>query len=487
MIGARSSPKIVYNQTHNSTFHSLLKTWICCLGLFSNIYQYAVLNILISNKQIWSYLGIAEADQGVYSIILQSCTSVGAIGGCLMVIYLERLNSSRKRLMVIADMIGIACSLLMLFRNISTLIIGRSIFGLLVGINSSVVMVFVIESSPRAIKALCGSSIQIFTNLGIVASFLLGQGTNVYPNSGAFIRLILFFPGVFCALRLALIYKFDRYDSPSFYFMIDHKETAIKLINEQIQKKYVDKEIAAQQWVAEQNQKPLRQLFCRDFRNSVRVGMALHVLQQFSGINIIMFQSSSIIKNGENSDFLTEIVGLVNLLLCLSSGIFYKYFGRRQIFLVCQVAITLMIALLTVLAKLSVVYDDPDAIKVCFFFMMLIYLLFFQISLGPLVLFYSAEILPLKLNCLCLICNWLSVLLLTILMYYLEDKHLFVLYLICFCVSFAGIFFMNKYLKETYGKSLKLINRAYEQPDAPPSHHQLNEMKENLKHDIDVM
>lgn len=61
--------------------------------------------------------------------------------------------------MVVADVIGIFCTLFMLIRNLYVYIIARLIFGLLVGMNSSVVAAFVIESSPQGIRALCGSSI----------------------------------------------------------------------------------------------------------------------------------------------------------------------------------------------------------------------------------------------------------------------------------------------------------------------------------------
>lgn len=76
--------------------------------------------------------------------------------------------------MILSDIIGIIGTALYFINNFWIGVIGRFISGLIVGINSALVPLFIKEISPKEISGLAGTFNQGFINTGLILSYLLG-------------------------------------------------------------------------------------------------------------------------------------------------------------------------------------------------------------------------------------------------------------------------------------------------------------------------
>lgn len=66
------------------------------------------------------------------------------------------------------------------------------------------------------------------------------------------------------------------------------------------------------------------------YRVATYIGCALSFLQQLTGINIVMFYSSSILKStGIKSTLVTALVGFVNFVSVFPTLVLFKKFGRK--------------------------------------------------------------------------------------------------------------------------------------------------------------
>ena len=92
-----------------------------------------------------------------------------------------------------------------------------------------------------------------------------------------------------------------------------------------------------------------KDIFCGErFSRATGVGIILAILQQLTGINVIIFYSNTIFEEGTSltSEFITFLVGAVNFASTLGGMALLTKFGRRTITLVCQFLMAVVLILL---------------------------------------------------------------------------------------------------------------------------------------------
>jgi hypothetical protein len=78
--------------------------------------------------------------------------------------------------MMITDLIGIISCLLQAIPMIPTTILARLLAGVVTGLNSAIVPLYIKETSPIEITGLTGSMNQTLINFGTLFSYILGLG-----------------------------------------------------------------------------------------------------------------------------------------------------------------------------------------------------------------------------------------------------------------------------------------------------------------------
>ncbi len=80
----------------------------------------------------------------------------------------------RRKLMIVTDLAGLIVMLCFLLPNFWLAVFLRFASGIIVGINSSVIPLYLKEMSPVSISGLVGSLNNVFINVGMIVAYVLG-------------------------------------------------------------------------------------------------------------------------------------------------------------------------------------------------------------------------------------------------------------------------------------------------------------------------
>jgi MFS family permease len=147
------------------------------------------------------------------------------------------------------------------------------------------------------------------------------------------------------------------------------------------------------------------------------VGTLLSFFQQFSGINAIMFYSNVIFAMVGVLDptVATILVGIVNMVATLSSTILLSYFGRKKLLWI----ISFLMA--ATLIGLGVCYNHNNnprmvnhTIGVFEIALVLLFVVLFAFSLGPITWIYMSEVMTEKGVTIGTLVNWIGTILMAL-------------------------------------------------------------------------
>lgn len=167
---------------------------------------------------------------------ISSITMVGAALGAFLTGTLLNYMGRRQCLML-ADALGIIFSALFLVSNLWTCMIARFLIGIVVGINSALVPLYIKEMSPIAISGLTGSFNQTSITVGVVTSYCVGLGFGIPPPldpNHLFWRMVLILPVIPCLIRLLMLTLIITHDTPSYLVEANKMDEA----QAQLQKMY---------------------------------------------------------------------------------------------------------------------------------------------------------------------------------------------------------------------------------------------------------
>lgn len=210
------------------------------------------------------------------------------------------------------------------------------------------------------------------------------------------------------------------------------------------------------------------ELFTSKYTYRLALGFSLPVIQQFSGINAILFYSTSIISgdNPSPSDITTArvITAVIGFLLTLSAvlgGKFIDRYGRKVVLIIGE---SICIVCLLVLFGLALYYVDHKVgyIKDLQITFILLFVFGFGMSLGPIVWLYIAEILPSSACSITTLINWFMCALIGYGFNPIQNTvGIQYCFLIFACTSFAGLMVILLFVKETKGKTNEEIEAMF--------------------------
>jgi MFS family permease len=144
-----------------------------CLGSFLFGYFLSVYNPIQSEI---AYVNgwLTDTNRDLIEGLISAVIPLGALFGALASGWVS-MRFGRKNSFFIIDLICIiGCSITMVI-GLPCLLIGRAICGVVVGLNSAIVPLYVREISPVSISGFFGSLINFMLNVGITVSFVLGK------------------------------------------------------------------------------------------------------------------------------------------------------------------------------------------------------------------------------------------------------------------------------------------------------------------------
>lgn len=134
-----------------------------------------------------------------------------------------------------------------------------------------------------------------------------------------------------------------------------------------------------------------------NFRRSIGLGMLLMIMQQFAGINIIMYYAPRILEAARFSAsaqmWCTALIGLLNMLMTLVAVRYADRWGRKPILYVGYSSMAIAMAFMAIILGIG---PTTMALQMAALVMILIFVGGFAMSAGPLMWVICSEIQPLS-------------------------------------------------------------------------------------------
>ncbi|CAL5394018.1 unnamed protein product [Camellia sinensis] len=207
---------------------------------------------------------------------------------------------------------------------------GRFLVGLGIGVNTVLVPIYISEVVPTRYRGSLGTLCQIGTCLGIIASLILGSPSENDPHWWRTILYIASVPGFILSLGMQF-----AVDSPRWLCKVGRLEDAKEVIRNLWGPSEVNKAIEEFQSVNRNDDLESRwlELLEQPHTRVAFIGGALFILQQFAGINGVLYFSSLTFQDvGITSGALASLfVGLTNFAGTLGALYLMDKQGRKRL------------------------------------------------------------------------------------------------------------------------------------------------------------
>ena len=372
---------------------------------------------VISGAQHFIEKDFKIGDQQIEIIV--SALLWGAVFGTLISGILSS-NFGRRRTILVSAVIfvigSLACSMA---RDEHLLIIARFFLGIAVGVASFTAPLYLSEVAPRAIRGSMISMYQLMITIGIVLAFLSDTWLASYATfggvTGGHWRVMLGIIAIPAVVMFTGVLFLP--ESPRWLFLKGFKERAVDVFKRM---HLDDAEIAAEVLEIEDSMKVKQngfQMFLQNsnFRRAIGLGIGLQVIQQLTGINVVMYYAPKIFALAgfatvSHQMWGTVIVGITNVLATFIAIAFVDKLGRKPIMYAGFVVMGL--ALLTVGTLFNVGIEKHPGLGYPAIGALLVFIVGFAMSAGPIIWVICSEIYPLAGRDLGVTCstatNWIS-------------------------------------------------------------------------------
>jgi SP family arabinose:H+ symporter-like MFS transporter len=405
---------------------------------------------------------------------LVSSGLVGCIIGVFMTGFLsDRIG--RKRTMMLAGCMfllsGIGCSFSL---SMAPLIAARMIGGIGVGMASVVSPMYIAEFAPADKRGRMISYYQLSITVGILLAYFsnallvsLSQNNFENPVLEWFLKgetwrpmfLVMSIPSL-----IFLIMVINIPESPRWLVFVKKREKAEKILNSIRTPLEAKVELEDIEKAAIKTTGKKISIFNKSIRLPLLIGIVLAVLQQFSGINAIIYYGPSIFKSAgiaDNNALLFQvIIGAVNLLFTFVAIRSVDKYGRRFLLL------TGLSGIIFSLVFCGFLFYTGHTDTILLLFLILLFIACFAFSLGPVTWILINEIFPtavrVKAVSICTMALWIAVWIVGQFFPWLLDRAgAAITFWIFAAFSIINFFFCLKVVKETKGKSLEEMESIF--------------------------
>ncbi|PIA63617.1 hypothetical protein AQUCO_00201156v1 [Aquilegia coerulea] len=360
---------------------------VACLGAILFGYHLGVVNGAL--EYLAKDLGIVENTvlQGwIVSTLLAGATVGSFTGGTLA----DKFGRTRT-FQLDAVPLAVGAFLCATAQSVQTMIIGRLLAGIGIGISSALVPLYISEISPTEIRGALGSVNQLFICIGILAALVAGLPLAGNPLWWRTMFGVAVVPSILLALGMAF-----APESPRWLFQqgrTSEAETAIKTLWGKERVAEVMHELRAGSQGSTEPEAGWLDLFSSRYWKVVSVGAALFLFQQLAGINAVVYYSTSVFRSaGIASDVAASaLVGASNVFgTTVASSLMDKQ-GRKSLLMISfsGMAASMLLLSLSFTWKVLAPYSGTLAVLGT-----VLYVLSFSLGAGPVPALLLSEIFP---------------------------------------------------------------------------------------------
>ena len=337
---------------------------------------------------------------------IEIITTAGLVGAVVGAMFCGRLTDilGRKKVILGSAVIFIIGAVWSgAAPSAGNLVVARLFLGLAIGISSFSVPLYIAEISPTKIRGTLVSMFQLLITIGIMVSyfsdlaFAKPEGVVGYESCWR----PMFYVGVIPALIMFIGMIFLP-ETPRWLISKGHEDKCREVLQKVEEPQLVEvviskmkEEIAADA----ANTNHWSDVFKPWLKPALIIAVGIMFVQQFTGINTIIYYSPKIFLmagfEGAKAAIMASVsVGVINVIFTILSLFMIDKLGRRKLFFIGLSGMVL--SLLALGACFAFQTTLGDSIKGLTIALVLIYIAFFAISLGPLGWLIISEVFPLK-------------------------------------------------------------------------------------------
>ena len=322
-----------------------------------------------------------------------SAMMFGAAGGAAGAGWMSA-SLGRKRSLVLGAVLFVAGSLLCgAAWSPQTLIAARFVLGLAIGLSAFTAPLYLAEVASKETRGAMISLYQLMITIGIFVAFLSDTAFS-YSGNWRWMLGVIAIPGVLFLLGLSFLP-----DSPRWLMMRNRREEALGVLQRLRGDAHAATLEAAD--IDEQLRMPQHgwQLFRENanFRRSVALGVMLQLVQQFTGMNVVMYYAPRIFQgmgyDTASQMWFTAAVGLTNVLATFIAIGLVDRWGRKPILYTGFAVMAVGLGVVGTMMHLGIAGHNDQIFTVA---MLLLFIVGFAMSAGPLVWTLCSEVQPLK-------------------------------------------------------------------------------------------
>lgn len=431
---------------------------VACLGAILFGYHLGVVNGAL--EYLSKDLGIAENAvlQGwVVSTLLAGATLGSFTGGALA----DKFGRTRT-FQLDAIPLAVGAFLCATAQSVQTMIIGRLLAGIGIGISSALVPLYISEISPTEIRGALGSVNQLFICIGILAALVAGLPLARNPLWWRTMFGVAVVPSILLALGMAF-----SPESPRWLFQqgkISEAEKSIKTLNGKERVAEVMNDLREGLQGSSEQEAGWFDLFSGRYWKVVSVGAALFLFQQLAGINAVVYYSTSVFRSaGIASDVAASaLVGASNVFGTAIASSLMDRQGRKSLLITSFAGMAASMMLLSFSFTWSALAPYSGTLAVLG---TVLYVLSFSLGAGPVPALLLPEIFASRIRAkavaLSLGMHWISNFVIGL--YFLSVVNKFgisTVYLGFSGVCLLAVLYIAGNVVETKGRSLEEIERA---------------------------
>jgi sugar porter (SP) family MFS transporter len=395
--------------------------------------------------------------------IAVSAVLVGAIIGAIVAGRLNDALGRKKTLLLLAVIFTAGAIFTAISPNLLFFLVCRVIVGLGIGAAASVVPVYISEIAPSRLRGALVTFNQLAVTVGIAVSYWVdlafahvGLGWPPMFASAAIPSIALFLGMLLCPETPRWLASKERWDEA-------------RVVIEHIKEEQLEQELADihRSLSEERQQGGIREHFTSHLRVALIVGVGLAVFQQFVGINTVIYYAPTIFEqagfaSATSAILATSVVGVVNVLATIVAILLVDRLGRRMLLLGGSIIMVVALVMLGIIFA-----HNSGHIGSLTLIALIIYILAFAFSFGPVFWLMSAEIFPTRVRAagasISSFANWSANLLVSVtflsLIGALGAPVTFWLYAFFGVLAFIFSWIL---VPETKGRSLEQIERYWE-------------------------
>ena len=413
--------------------------------------------------------------------VITSWVTLGAMGGALVAGALADRLGRRLTIIVASVLFTLGALVEALAPGSLVLVVGRLIVGFGVGVASVAAPLYAAEMAPARLRGRFVSLYQLAITIGIFVAYLVDYILSHYQGWRAMLGVSAV-PAI-----LLIVAMIPLPDSPRWYMTAGRRDDAARSLAKIEPSDHVDgdlDQIAATLKEEARSAATWATVFAAEWRRPLVIGVTLAVLQQFTGINAIIYYANQIFASAgftsPDSQSLATLwaIGAVNVVATFVAVAWVDRFGRRPLLFIgttgmgiSLVVVGAMFLRLGEVKSGTTAAHGPTGEGLITLVALVVFIACFAFSLGPVVWTVINEIFPSSVRgkavAVATAANWFAAWVVSqfflTLVGLITSTGVFWLFAFFCLVTFV---FVKRVVPETKGKSLEQIQSMWGDPAA---------------------